>query len=500
MARRARKQRPIQTLDRRGLRHPFAPQSIFSDDETAHIHDQACHVLAHLGMKILLPEARELLKRAEAKVVDETVHFPRDMVDAALASAPKTLVQKAPNPAQDLDIREGSMIFAPAGGCPNVSDRIRGRRPGDLESYVDGVKLMQHFDVIHKLSPAPEPQDVPVHLRHYAMMETQLLHSDKPLSVYGRGRKQVTQCFEMIAAALELSDDAFSAAPWCSCVVNTNSPRLLDNPMAQALIDFARAGQMIVVTPFCLAGAMAPITVAGALLLQHAEALAAITLNQIAKPGAPVMYGGFSSNVHMKSGAPAFGTPEHIQMTIGSGQLARHIGLPWRSAAGVASNTNDMQATHETLMSLWATLQANATLTFHGAGWLEGGLTFGFEKFIQDIEALQTFAAIAQPLDMSEDALGMGALEQVQPGGHFFDTDQTMTRFATAFAEPVNADLRSYGTWEKAGAETADMRATRIWQDIVANAKPPAGAQDRVERIRPMINAFTDAGGANIVD
>ena len=187
-----------------------------------------------------------------------------------------SFVLHALNPARNVPVAPGQLIFTPGGGCPNVTDRIRGRRPGDLSSYTDAVKLMQSFNVIHKLSPAPEPQDIPVHLRHYAMMQT----------------------------ALGLSDAEFASAPYSSTVINTNSPRMLDRPMAQALIDFGRAGQMCIVTPLCLAGAMAPITVVGALTLKHAEALAAITLNQLTTPGAPVMYGGFGSNVDMKSGAP----------------------------------------------------------------------------------------------------------------------------------------------------------------------------------------------------
>jgi trimethylamine--corrinoid protein Co-methyltransferase len=193
---------------------------------------------------------------------------------------------------------------------------------------------------------------------------------DKPMFVYARGREQVAQSFEMIRLGFNLSEAEFTDGVWACTVINSNSPRMLDNPMAQGLIDFARAGQMSIITPFCLAGAMAPITVAGALTLQHAEALAGITLSQLAAAGAPISYGGFSSNVDMKSGSPAFGTPEHIKMQIGAGQLARYIGLPWRSATGAASNTADMQAATETNMAIWGGTLANATLLVHAAGWL----------------------------------------------------------------------------------------------------------------------------------
>jgi trimethylamine--corrinoid protein Co-methyltransferase len=252
--------------------------------------------------------------------------------------------------------------------------------------------------VTHKLSPATEPQDIPVHLRHYEIMQIQLGYGDNATTVCDRGRQQVTECFELMQTDLDLSSPKFASRPYRSTLINTNSLSMPDRPMAQALIDVSRAGQMCIVTPLCLAGAMAPITVARALTLQHAEALAAITLNQLAAPGAPVMYGSFGSNVDLKSGAPAFGTPEHIRMLIRSGQLAHHIGLPWRSAAGAASNTNDIQAPHETEISVWGCLQTNATMVIHSAGWFEGGLTFGFKKFIQDIGGLQSIAHLCKPV------------------------------------------------------------------------------------------------------
>ena len=236
------------------LRHPFEPQSIFSQDRVEAIHQAALDVLQNLGIKVLLPEAIELFAKHGAAVSGDMLRIGSDMVEAALASAPQSFTLHAPNPARNLPVAPGQLIFTPGGGCPNVSDAIRGRRPGDLASYQDAVRLMQSFDVIHKLTPAPEPQDIPVHLRHYAMMQTQMGLGDKAVTVYGRGRQQVQECFEIIQTALGLSAAEFSDAPYCSTVINTNSPRMLDRPMAQALIDFARAGQMCIVTPFCLAG------------------------------------------------------------------------------------------------------------------------------------------------------------------------------------------------------------------------------------------------------
>ncbi len=491
---------PPRATGYRQLSHPFAPQSVFSDDEIAQMHETALRVLSELGLKVLLPEAREIFAAGGALVDEDMVRIGPEMVTAALETAPSSFRIRAINPAREQMLENGAMLFYPGSGCPNVSDAQRGRRAGDAESYVETIKLHQSFDVIHAFGPSAEPQDIPVHLRHYEMLRAQMVHGDKPMFVYARGRRQVAQSLEMIQTGFELSDDEMVNGVWALTVINTNSPRQIDQPMAQGLIDFARAGQLSVITPFCLAGAMAPITVAGALVLQHAEALAAITLAQLAKPGAPVLYGGFSSNVDMKSGSPAFGTPEHIRCTIGSGQLARHIGLPWRSACGAASNTPDMQAAQETTNSLWAALQANATLTVHAAGWQEGGLTFGYEKFINDIEALQTVAELCRPEPASTDDMGFDAIAEVDPGGHFFSAQHTMSRYADAFYEPLVADLSNYETWAGKGGLTSAERATAIWQQQLAEFRSPPTGAAAAERLAPYIEAGTRKGGAAPAD
>lgn len=489
---------PARVVDYRQLRHPFAPQAVLSADAVGAIHDMALRLLEDLGIVVLLPEARTLYGRAGA-IVDEgtgLVRIGREIVAAALATAPRSVRIRAANPARERTYEEGALIFSPAGGCPNTQDRVRGRRPGCLQTYEEMLKLQQSFDVIHKLGPSSEPQDVPPALRHYAMMRAQLTLGDKPMFVYARGRGQVEDSFALIRLALGLSDEDFTDGTWCTTVINTNSPRQIDRPMAEGIIDFARAGQMSIITPFCLAGAMAPVTVEGALVLQHAECLAGIALAQLARPGAPVSYGGFSSNVDMKSGAPAFGTPTHIRMAIATGQLARHVGLPWRSAAGSASNVADMQAAGENHMGLWACLMANATLVVHAAGWLEGGLSCGYEKFINDIEALQTIAELCRPLASTDADLAWEALADVPPGGHFFATAHTMDRFDRAFYAPLVADLTNFGTWEAAGAKTSTERATAIWQKVLAEFRPPEGAGDRGERIADFIARRSAEGGA----
>ncbi|RKF16156.1 trimethylamine methyltransferase [Roseovarius spongiae] len=487
---------PAREVDYRHLRNPFPPVPVFSEDRVGAIHDAALGVLENLGMKVLLPEARALY-RAGGAVVDDAsqmVRIGRDMVEAALASAPRSFTLRAGARDRDVLMELGVLTLEAGAGAPHATDLIRGRRPANLRDYRELTILTQQFDALHMLTPLVEPQDVPLNLRHYATLEAQLTLSDKFPVIFARGTPQVQDGFEMIRDFRGLSDADFAAEPWCYTIVNTNSPRQLDVPMALGLIDFARAGQMVIVTPFCLMGAMAPVTVAGALTLSHAEALAGITLTQLARPGAPVCYGAFASNVDMKSGAPAFGTPEQVRANLGAGQLARLLGLPWRCAAGCAANINDAQAAHETQMSAWGAVLAGATVVLHGAGWIEGGLSVSYEKFITDLEVLQTFAELCA--DMPEDDLALDALAEVAPGGHFFGCAHTMERYATAFYEPLVADWSNFGAWTEAGARDASTRATGIWQALLDNPAPLDVPPERAEALTAFIARRSAEGGA----
>jgi trimethylamine---corrinoid protein Co-methyltransferase len=482
----------------RQLRNQFTPQRLFSDDRIAAIHDAALRVLQELGMRVLLPEARRIFAAAGALVDESTgiVRIGSDIVAAVLASAPKSFRARGGERARDFVFETGALTFLGGCGAPNVSDLARGRRPGTLADLEDLIRLSQSFDVLHLIGPFVEAQDVENHLRHYAFMRAQLTLSDKFPNVYARGTPQTHDCFEMVRLARGLSESDFASAAHCYTVINTNSPRQLDIPMAQGIIDFARAGQVLIVTPFCLAGAMAPITVAGALTLQHADALAGLTLTQLVRTGAPVVYGSFSSNVDMKSGSPAFGTPEHVKATIGAGQLARHIGLPWRSGAGSASPAPDVQAAQETQFGLWGSVLAGATVCIHAAGWLEGGLSVSFEKWITDVEALQTIAELCDATPGDDDAIGFDAIAEVAPGGHFFAAQHTMSRYRTAFYEPIVADLSNYGNWMEAGAKTATHRASEVWRRKLAEFQPPTSAANAKEALDAFVAKRSAEGGS----
>ncbi|MGB7206140.1 MAG: trimethylamine methyltransferase family protein, partial [Anderseniella sp.] len=290
--------------------------------------------------------------------------------------------------------------------------------------------------------------------------------------------------------------DEFKVVQNTYTVINTNSPLQLDIPMLNGLMDFAEWNQVVIITPFTLSGAMAPVTIAGALVQQHAEFLAALVINQLVRPGAPVVYGAFTSNVDMRSGAPAFGTPEYVKASWGAGQLARKVGVPWRSSAPTASNAVDAQGAYETQLSLWGAIQGGANVIAHSAGWLEGGLTASYEKFILDVEVLQMVAELCLPMKFDEDELALDAIREVGPGGHFFGCAHTMERYSTAFYTPLVSDWSNFGNWTEGGSLTATQRANKIWKRIVAEFEPPAMDPAIADALEDFLARRTEEGGA----
>jgi trimethylamine--corrinoid protein Co-methyltransferase len=487
-------------VDYRRLRNTLLRQPAFSEDRVEAIHNTALRVLDELGIKVLNEAARGYFRAAGARV-DETSQLVRidpALIAGALDTAPGEFSLHGASPETDVRLGGDNVAFVCVGGAPHISDLDRGKRPGTIEDTRNIIRLAEHFDVLHLHSPNVEAQDVPVHLRHYAVTEAQLTLSRKPFFIYSRGSRQVEDGFAMTRIARGLGVQEFEARPWCYTIINTNSPRQLDVPMCQGIIDFALAGQVSVITPFTLAGAMAPVTMPGALVLQHAEALAGILLSQLVRPGAPVVYGSFTSNVDMKSGSPAFGTPEFVQAAFGAGQLARHVGLPWRGSAATASNAPDEQSVYEYLMSAWGSILGGVNMMVHAAGWLEGGLTGSLEKFILDIEMLQTFAEIFEPLDSGDESLAFEAIASVEPGGHFFGCEHTMERYQSAFYEPLVSDWSNFGQWTDNGALTATQRANGVWKKLLREFEPPPMDQVRREELQAFIDRRSAEGGAPV--
>jgi trimethylamine--corrinoid protein Co-methyltransferase len=482
----------------RHLRNPFEPMKVFSDDQVAAIHEAALVILETQGMKVLSSDARVLYRKAGAEVDEATLHvrLDRGLVAASLATAPRDITLHAVDPQRHVPLSNRCVAFAPTSGPPNIMDTARGRRAGTLEDFCNLIKLCQNFEVIHVLGGATEPQDIPVHIRHLEVTRAQLMLCDKIPFIFSRGHKQVADNFELMRLAHGISPEEFRSRPYTYTIINTNSPLQLDIPMADGIIDFAAAGQVLIITPFTLAGAMAPVTIAGALTLAHAEALAGLTLAQIVRPGAPIVYGSFTSNVDMKSGSPAFGTPEYVKAAFGAGQLARFLGLPWRSSNATASNIPDAQAAYESQMSLWGALFGGCNFVLHAAGWLESGLTTSYEKFILDIEMLQMFAEVFQPVGAAPPDLALEAVAEVGAGGHFFGCAHTMERYRSAFYAPLVSDWRNAGQWADDGAKTATERASGIWQSELQRYVAPVRDPAIVEALDSYVARRAAEGGA----
>jgi trimethylamine--corrinoid protein Co-methyltransferase len=319
---------------------------------------------------------------------------------------------------------------------------------------------------------------------------------DKNAQAYPLGRERTVDCLEMTAMALGTDRDGLKENPAILAIINTNSPRQLDIPMTEAVIELARAGQVSCITPFTLAGSMSPASLAGTLVQQTAEILSVVALSQLVKAGAPVMYGAFSSNVDMQSGAPALGTPEYAKMTIASGQIARHLGLPFRSSNTTTSNAVDAQSAYESGMSLWACIMGHSNLINHAAGWLEGGLTASFEKLIVDAEMLQMMVETLHPIKVNEEELAVDAIAEVPPGGHHFGTAHTLERYDSAFYQSMISSRQNFESWQEAGSQDVTQRANTLWKKLLQEYQKPdidpaieEAMKDYVDRRKSEINA-----------
>ena len=474
---------------------------VLSDDEVESIHDASLTILERIGMEFMCPESRTIMREAGADV-DENNHrvrFPRELVERAITTAPAEFTLHSWNPAKNVRVGGRWMVFGTVASAPNYVDRAGVRKTGDREGFTDLLKLAQSLDSVHYIAGYPvEPVDVHGSIRHLEASWDILTLTDKGLHCYSLGRQRNRDCIEMVRIARGVDMATIDREPSVITVVNTNSPLRLDVPMAQGMIEFALHNQPVVVTPFTLAGAMAPITLAGAVAQQNAEALAGIALMQLVNPGCPVMYGGFTSNVDMQSGAPAFGTPEYVRTAMIGGQMARRYGVPYRSSNVCAANALDAQASYESVFSLWGAIMGGVNFLMHGAGWMEGGLHASLDKMLLDADLLHMVSAMLDPVVVDDDTLAIQTIEDVGPGGHFFGTAQTQERFRDAFYRPLLSDWRNYETWVDAGRPTADQKAHGLVDQYLAAYQPPAMDPDVKAELRAFVDRRVAEGGVPV--
>ena len=467
----------IAQLPWREVRNHYKPLEMLDAGQIDCLHRTSMRILSELGIKVMSERVMALFEAAGAIVdrSERTIRADESLIMQAIGTAPSAFTLTSRNPLKRLTIGGNSLVFGLVAGPPNVHDRINGRRQGNLADYRNFIRLAHHFNAIHIIgNQVVAPMELPPNSRHLDTYRANLTLSDRCFHCTAIGRGRALDGINMMAIARGHTLEEMRAAPGVITIISVNSPRLLDDAMTDGLIAMSEHGQPVTVTPFTLMGAMTPVTLAAALAQQNAEALFGVALTQLVNPGTPVMYGAFTSNVDMRSGAPAFGTPENTKANVIGGQLARRYGLPYRSSNSNASNAVDLQAAYETGMATWGAVLGGANMIYHAAGWLEGGLTASYEKLILDVEILQNMMEFLKPIPFGDDDLGFEAIRSVPAGGHFFGAEHTMTRYETAFYRPMLSDWQNHGSWEAAGSRDALERATAIWQQALREYEEPA--------------------------
>lgn len=454
----------------------LAPLEVLSEEGLALIESNADRILQEIGIEFREdPEVLEIWRQAGADVQGERVRFAPGMLREIIQrSAPKQFTQYARNPARNVEIGGNHTVFAPAYGSPFVRDLEGGRRYATIEDFRNFVMLAYQNPYLHHSGGTVcEPVDLPVNKRHLDMVYSHIRYSDKPFmgSVTAPERAEDT----VAMARLVFGEDFVDQHCCIINLINANSPMVFDGTMLGALKVYARANQACIVSPFILAGAMSPVTVAGTLTQILAEAQAGIALTQLLRPGAPVVFGSFAAAVSMQSGAPTFGTPEPSQVLYGAAQLARRLGVPFRSGGGLCgSKIPDAQAAYEAANTLQSTLLAGVNFALHAAGWLEGGLVMSYEKFMMDADQLGKLQKFAAGIDLSESAQALDALSEVGPGSHFLGCGHTLANFENAFYRSSIADNNSFEQWEAEGALDAAQRANAQYKkQLAAYQMPP---------------------------
>jgi trimethylamine--corrinoid protein Co-methyltransferase len=474
-------------------------EPLFEDGVQA-IHDGAMRILEDIGIEFLNEEAIELFKQAGCIVNGTNVRMGRDWVMEMVAKAPEQFDITPRNPDRKITMGGKHILFGNVSSPPNYFDLEIGKKvSGNRKQCADLLRLTQHFNCIHFAGGYPvEPVDVHASVRHLDVVFDKLVIGDKVVHAYSLGKERVEDVMEMVRISGGWTDEEFQASPKMYTNINSTSPLKHDVPMIDGCLRCVRKGQAVVVTPFTLAGAMAPVTMAGAVTLSIAEALSATALFQYVRPGAACVIGTFTSNVDMKSGAPAFGTPEYMRATQMTGQMARFYGLPMRSSGVCAANVPDGQAMWETSNSLWAAVQSGTNMVYHAAGWLEGGLIASPEKFVMDCEVIQMIQRYMEPqiTATAPEDIAVDAIKEVGPNGHFFGIQHTQDRYEEAFYSPFVSDWRNFEAWELSGAVWTAERAHGVFKEIINTfEEPPMDAALR-SKLEDFVARRKSEGGA----
>lgn len=482
------------------IRRTLRPFEVLDEEALALIEANADTVLEEIGIEFRDdPEALSMWKEAGADVQGDRVHFPKGLCRALLKTAPSTFTQHARNPERSVEIGGNTTVFAPVYGPPFVRDLDGARRYATIEDFRNFVKLAYMAPSIHHSGGTVcEPVDVPVNKRHLDMVFAHMRYSDKPFmgSVTAPDRAEDTVSMARILFGEKFVDENAVVIN----LINANSPMVFDETMLGAAKVYARANQACIVTPFILAGAMSPVTVIGTLTQVLAEVMAGAAFTQLVRPGAPVLFGTFASSISMQSGAPTFGTPEPSLVSYGAAQLARRLGLPFRTGGSLTgSKIPDAQAAYESANTLNSTVMSGTNFVLHAAGWLEGGLVSSYEKFMMDIDQLGMQQRFCEPLDVSENGQAMDAIREVGPGSHYLGCAHTQANFQTAFYRSSIADNNSYEQWAAEGEKAAHQRANQLARSwLEAYEAPPldAGIEEGLldfiaRRKESMPDAFT---------
>ncbi|WP_298358189.1 trimethylamine methyltransferase family protein [uncultured Litoreibacter sp.] len=464
----------------RRLIPPYAP---FPEADIEALEAQAEWLLEEIGIEFRDdPEALEHLQGTGARIDGERVRFPSGLARALCETAPAQFDLHARNPAKTVTLGGDHLVFMPGYGSPFVTDLDKGRRYATLEDFQNFVRLSYMTPHLHHSGgTVVEPTDIPVSKRHLDMVLAHLTLSDKP---FMGAVTEPHRAEDSLAMARIVFGDQMDSGAVIQANINVNSPLVYDATMTGALKVYAKAGQCVCISPAIFGGAMGPVTPAAMAAQTHAEIMAGIALTQAIRPGCPVVYGSFHNTMSLKTGALTFGTPEANLVIFALGQMARRLGVPFRSGGGHISGANsaDGQAMAESVAAMWATVMSGTHQVWHAAGWLEGGLTMGYEKFVMDLDACGAILKMVGGMEVSEDSLSKASYHQAGPGENFLSTDHTMAHFADANFEPSIAEPGPYETWSEAGSHTAEERAFDTWCEMLASdATPPIEPSIRVE-------------------